>query len=107
MSPSPIEVSDDELEELVKKESRVVVDFWAPWCQPCRVISPIVEELATQYEDGVTFAKLNIDDNPRSPANYGIMGVPTLLFFKEGELVDRIVGVVPRSKIEAVLGKIL
>ncbi len=85
----------------------MVVDFWAPWCQPCKVISPIVEELSEKYEDGAAFAKLNIDDNPHSPVKYGIMGVPTLLFFKDGQLVDRIVGVAPRARIEAVLKGIL
>ncbi len=103
MTTKPVEVTDTELEKLVKQESVVVVDFWAPWCQPCKVISPLVEELAGEYHDGAAFAKLNIDDNPKSPVKYSIMGVPTLLFFKNGELVDRIVGVVPRSKIESVL----
>ena len=69
-----------------------LVDFWAPWCQPCKVISPIVEELAEEDDRGIAFAKVNIDDNPRSPVKYGIMGVPTLLFFREGDLVERIVG---------------
>ncbi len=107
MTTKPKDVTDDKLEEMVRRESVVVVDFWAPWCQPCKVISPIVEELAEVYPDGAAFAKINIDDNPRSPVKYGIMGVPTLLFFRGGEVVDRIVGVVPRSKIEAVLKDIL
>lgn len=107
MSPKPVDVTDDKLEKMVRKESRVVVDFWAPWCQPCKVISPILEELAGEDERGIAFAKINIDDNPKSPVKYGIMGVPTLLFFKGGELVDRIVGVVPRSKVEATLKSLL
>ncbi len=105
MSSKPVDVTDAELEEMVRKESRVVVDFWAPWCQPCKVISPIVEELAEEDERGIAFAKLNIDDNPSSPVKYGIMGVPTLLFFRDGDLVERIVGVVPRSRIENVLSE--
>ncbi len=107
MSSKPVDVSADELERMVRKKSRVVVDFWAPWCQPCKVISPMVEELAKEDSKGVAFAKVNIDDNPRSPVKYGIMGVPTLLFFKDGDLVERIVGVVPRSRIEAVLREML
>lgn len=106
MAAKPIDVSDADLQKMVREKSAVVVDFWAPWCRPCRVISPIVEELAEADDGGVAFAKLNIDDNPESPMRYDIMGVPTLLFFKEGELVDRIVGVVPRSKIESTLDKL-
>lgn len=105
MGEKPFDVSDDELERLVKEEKRVVVDFWAPWCAPCRVISPIVEEMAGKYRDGYTFVKLNIDNNPDSPIKYSIMGVPTLLFFKEGELIDRIVGVVPQSRIEGTIAE--
>ncbi len=107
MSSKPVDVSDNELERMVRKKSRVVVDFWAPWCQPCKVISPMVEELAKEDSKGVAFAKVNIDDNPKSPVKYGIMGVPTLLFFKDGDLVERIVGVVPRSRIETVLREML
>lgn len=101
----PKDVTDEELKELVEDGTALVVDFWAPWCQPCKYISPVVEKLSGEY-DAVTFAKLNIDDNPKSPQNYGIMGVPTLLFFKGGELVDRIVGVVPESKIEKSIQKL-
>jgi thioredoxin 1 len=107
MSSKPMDITDEELEELVRREPKVVVDFWAPWCQPCRVVSPIVEELAAQYGSEVVFAKVNIDDNPKSPVKYGIMGVPTLLFFKEGQLVERLVGVAPRSRIEDLVRKIL
>jgi thioredoxin 1 len=107
MSSEPLDISDEQLEDLVKRESRVVVDFWAPWCQPCKVVSPIVEELASKYGDRVSFAKVNIDDNPESPLKYGIMGVPTLLFFKDGQPAERVVGVAPRARIEDVLRKIL
>lgn len=103
MSGKPIDVTDAELQAMVQKESRVLVDFWAPWCRPCKVISPLVEEFAEADDGGIAFAKLNIDDNPDSPMRYGIMGVPTLLFFRDGELVDRIVGVVPRAKIQDVM----
>lgn len=104
--PKPKDISDADLKELVGQGETLVVDFWAPWCAPCKHISPIVEKLAEEQGDGVTFTKLNIDDNPESPTEYGIMGVPTLLFFKDGELVDRIVGVVPESRIRKSLEKI-
>lgn len=103
MGDKPKDVTDEELENLVQRGDRVVVDFWAPWCQPCKVISPIVEDLAQRDDGGIRFVKLNIDENPESPVKYGIMGVPTLLFFKDGDLASRIVGVVPRSKVEATL----
>lgn len=106
MVPKPTNVTDAELDSLIRKEEAVVVDFWAPWCQPCKVVSPIVEKLAETYGDGAAFVKLNIDENPDSPVRYGIMGVPTLLFFRKGELVDRIVGVVPKSKIESSVQKV-
>lgn len=107
MAPKPKDVSDDELRRMVQDGKPLVVDFWAPWCQPCRYISPLVEKMASKYDGRVGFAKLNIDDNPESPRQHEIMGVPTLLFFKGGELVDRIVGVVPESRIEESLEKVL
>lgn len=100
MGRKPTEVSDSELEELVQSQAGVVVDFWAPWCQPCKYVSPMVEKLAGRYGDGIAFVKLNIDDNPDSATKYQIMGVPTLLFFREGDVADRIVGVVPEARIE-------
>ncbi|MFQ6013413.1 MAG: thioredoxin [Thermoplasmata archaeon] len=92
------DVNDHELEELVQAKGGVVVDFWAPWCQPCKFVSPIVERLAGRY-DGVAFVKVNIDDNPDTATKYQIMGIPTLLFFKNGDLADRIVGVAPEDRI--------
>lgn len=100
MGTKPTEVNDDELEELVQTQPGVVVDFWAPWCQPCKFVSPVVEKLAGRYGDGIAFAKVNIDDNPESVNRYQIMGVPTLLFFKDGDVADRIAGVVPEARIE-------
>ena len=95
-----MEVSDNSFEEQVLKSSvPVVVDFWAVWCGPCRMIAPIVEELATEYEGRVQFAKLNVDENPRVSMQFGIRSIPTLLVFKNGLPVDQIVGAVPKREI--------
>lgn len=97
---APIKVTDEDFEKLIKEKPYVVVDFWAEWCAPCRAIAPIIEELAKKYGDKVTFAKLNTDENPQVPQQYGIMGIPTLLFFKGGKLVDQVVGAMPRGPLE-------
>ena len=77
-----------------------MVDFWAPWCGPCRRVSPIVEELAGEYEGKVKICKCNVDENDAIPMKYSIRNIPTILFFKNGELVDRLVGAVPKQEIE-------
>lgn len=106
----PVHVGDGDFETTVLKSDRVaVVDFWAAWCGPCRMIAPFVEELATEYGDRALVAKMDTDMNPMTPTKYGIMGIPTLIFFKDGKEVDRIVGVprqpkeVLRAKLEALL----
>ena len=78
----------------------VVVDCWAPWCFPCQMVAPIIEELAMQYAGKVLFGKLNVDDNPLVATWYGIMSIPTLLFFKNGELIDKVVGAIPKQMLE-------
>ena len=98
----PIEVTDANFEaEVVKSTTPVVVDFWAVWCGPCRMIAPVVEELATEYAGKVQFAKLNVDENPNVSMKYGIRSIPTLLVFKNGKPVDQIVGAVPKRTIQA------
>src|SRR5258708_34480889 len=110
MKMKPLHVSDADFETAVlKSEKPVVVDFWAAWCGPCRMIAPFVEELANEYGDKAVVAKMDTDANPMTPTKLGIMGIPTLIFFKNGKEVDRMVGVprqpkeVLRSKLEAIL----
>ena len=94
----PIVISDDTFEEeVVKSDVPVLVDFWAEWCAPCKMIAPIVEELAEEYDGKVKFAKLDVDSNPKVATTYGIRSIPTLLIFKGGSPVDQVVGAVPKS----------
>ena len=84
-----------------------MVDFWAEWCGPCKMVSPIVEELSNEYNGKVKVAKLDVDSNPQTATNYGIRGIPTLLMFKDGSAVDQIVGAVPKTQIAERLDKII
>ena len=108
MAEGIIEIEDDSFEnEVLKSEQPVMVDFWAPWCGPCKALSPVIEELAAAYGDRVKFTKCNVDDNPLTPGNFGIRSIPTLIFFKSGEVSDQIVGAVAKSKIEEAISRIL
>jgi thioredoxin 1 len=89
--------------EVEQNKGLTVVDFWATWCGPCRMIAPILEQLVDEYEGKVTVAKLDVDANPRAAARFGVRSIPTLLFFKDGKLVDQVIGAVPKSIIEAKL----
>jgi thioredoxin 1 len=104
----PTDVSDINWDSTVlKAEKPVLVDFWAPWCGPCRMVAPIVEELADEYAGKVDFAKLNTDDNPMTAAKYGIRSIPTLLVFKGGEPVGQIIGFRPKSDLKKRLDAVL
>jgi len=96
----PIEVTDSTFKETVERHPLVIVDCWAPWCGPCRMVAPIVEELARDYAGKVLFAKLNVDENRSTATQYQIMGIPTLLVFNHGKLVDTIVGALPKQMLE-------
>lgn len=103
-----IHISDDTFEQEVIKSARpVLVDFWAPWCGPCRAIGPVLEEIAESYKDSVTVAKVNVDENPKTAAAYGVMSIPTIFLFKGGDIVDKLVGLVPKSRLEELIKKCL
>lgn len=102
-----LNISDSNFEAILGEGLPVMVDFWAPWCGPCRRVSPIVEELASEYEGKVKICKCNVDENDGIPMKYSIRNIPTLLFFKNGELVDRLVGAVPKQEIEDKLKSLL
>jgi thioredoxin 1 len=109
MAGKTVETTDANFHtEVIKSETPVVVDFWAVWCGPCRLIAPIVEELATEYDGKVKFAKLDVDHNSATAMQYNVMSIPTLGVFKGGEMVDRIIGYMPKPelkrRIEAALG---
>ncbi|MEM2248823.1 MAG: thioredoxin [Candidatus Bathyarchaeia archaeon] len=96
----PIEVTDSNFHEVVRSSRLVVIDCWAQWCAPCRMMAPIIDELAKEYAGKILFGKLNVDENPEVPGQYQIMSIPTFLVFKDGVLVDRIVGAMPKKILE-------
>ena len=96
----PIHVTDDDFDKVVKENRYVVVDFWAEWCRPCHAIAPTIDELAKRYAGKVVFAKINSDENQKKFQEYGVMGIPTLLFFKDGKLVDQVIGAMPKAPLE-------
>ncbi len=101
MANAYIEVTDQNFEEKVTKSDKpVIVDFWAEWCGPCRMMAPAFEDLAREYQGRVVFAKLNVDYNPNVAARYGIRSIPTLLLFRNGRLVDQLIGARPREDVK-------
>jgi thioredoxin 1 len=108
MSDAVISVGNDTFDQVVlQSQGLVMVDFWATWCGPCKIVTPVVEELAKEYEDKVTFAKVNTDENPDLASRYNIRGIPTLMFFKEGKVMDQIVGAVPKAQLKSKLDSLL
>ncbi|HNY06985.1 MAG TPA: thioredoxin [Bacteroidales bacterium] len=102
-----IELNDSNFDELVVKSDKpVIVDLWAEWCGPCRMVGPIVEEIAREYEGKAVIGKLDVDNNPSVTARFGVRNIPTILFFKNGQIVDKQVGAVPKSVIIGKLEKL-
>ncbi len=101
----PIDVTDSTFDkEVLRAEGKVLVDMWAPWCGPCRMMSPVIDEIAAEYEDSLKVCKLNVDENPEISSRYGVMSIPTLMVFEGGQVVGKMVGFKPKEDIVRELG---
>jgi len=103
----PVEITDATFKEMIQNHSLVVVDCWAPWCGPCHMVAPVIEELSRDYAGKILFGKLNVDENREVSTQYEIMSIPTLLVFKNGKLVDTIIGAIPRQMLEPKIARYL
>lgn len=99
----PINISDADIDQHIQKYEKIVIDCWAPWCGPCKMIDPIIEELANEMKGDFVFCKLNVDENQGTASKYGIMSIPSLLVFKEGKLIDKIIGAMPKENLKTKL----
>ena len=102
-----LQITDANFAETLNEGKPMVLDFWAEWCGPCRMVSPIIDELANEYADRVNIGKMNVDENDEIVAQFGIRNIPTVLFFKEGQMVDKIVGAMPKDKVVAKIESLL
>ena len=104
----PVTITDDSFDaEVLQSDKPVIVDFWAAWCGPCKMITPILEEIAGEYADKLKVAKIDVDANNKTAGKYNIMSIPSLLFFKNGEMVDQVIGAIPKAQLSARVDKIL
>ncbi len=103
----PLTITDDNFDGTVKANQILVIDFWAPWCGPCRMVGPVFEQLAAEYSSKVAFGKMNVDENQTVPSTFRVMSIPTLIVFKQGKEVERIVGAYPKADIEAMIKRYL
>ena len=107
-SDKVVQLTDDSFEnDVIKSSVPVLVDFWASWCAPCKAIGPVIDSLADEYDGKVKVAKLNVDENPATPGKFGVRGIPTLILFKDGKVVDQVVGAVPKNQLEGLIKKAL
>lgn len=104
---SPIHLGDNDFNKALTQHPLIIVDFWAEWCGPCRMVAPVIEELAKEFHGNVVFGKLNVDENRQTATRFSIMSIPTLMIFKNGEAVDKIIGAVPKTTIKEKIEKYL
>jgi len=102
-----LQINDSDFDATVGSDKPTLVDFWAPWCGPCKAIGPVIEELANEYTGKVQIGKMNVDDNPNTPGKFGIRAIPTLILFKDGEVVDQVTGAVGKSQLVELINKAL
>lgn len=108
MAGNTVELTDKDFQaKVLQSTTPVLVDFWAPWCGPCRAIAPVLDELAGEYKGKIKVAKVNVDDNKKLAGDHGVMSIPTMILFKDGKVVDKVIGLVPKERLKALLDKAL